>query len=160
MKTEKGEWGKKLCRTRCRGRRYHSPFQERAGKNCEPQPWSSWSAWKTISCIFWTKTRRMYMHMYINVLVTVNDTYSFGKVSRLTWHDLLPEDEIWVKLGGDKGGSCMKVHAQLCNVPTPNSPNNTSVFTVFEAPDTTANLHIAPTRYQEQVVQLQSLMWR
>ena len=46
----------------------------------------------------------------------------------------------------------MKVHAQLCNVPTPNSPKNTSVFTAFEAPDTTANLHIALARYQEQVV--------
>ena len=43
---------------------------------------------------------------------------SFSRVSRLTWHDLLPEEEIWVKLGGD----CMKVHPQLCNVPTPNSP--------------------------------------
>ena len=38
------------------------------------------------------------IYIYIHVLVTVNDTYS----SRLTWHDLLPEEEIWVKLGGDK----------------------------------------------------------
>ena len=65
------------------------------------------------------------------------------RASRLTWHDKLPSDEIWVKLGGDKGGSCMKVHAQLCNVPSPNSPRNTSVFTAFEAPDTITNLHVA-----------------
>ena len=83
-----------------------------------------------------------------------------NRVSRLTWHDTLPEEEIWVKLGGDKGGSCMKVHAQLCNVLLPNSPKNTSVFTAFEAPDTAVNLHIALSRYQDQVLQLQSLMWR
>ena len=65
-----------------------------------------------------------------------------------------------MKLGGDKGGTSMKVHAQLCNVAVPNSPKNTSVFTSFEAPDTTTNLHITLTRYKEQVVQLQSMMWR
>jgi hypothetical protein len=31
---------------------------------------------------------------------------------------------------------------------------------VFEAPDTITNLHIALERYKDQVVQLQSLMWR
>lgn len=67
---------------------------------------------------------------------------------------------MWVKLGGDKGGTSMKVHAQLCNTLNPNSPKNTSVFTAFEAPDTTTNLHIALARYQEQVLQLQSLTWR
>ena len=51
-----------------------------------------------------------------------------------------------MKLGGDKGGTSMKVHAQLCNVPVPNSPKNTYVFTSFEAPDTTTNLRIALTR--------------
>ena len=52
-----------------------------------------------------------------------------NRVSRLTCHDTLPEEDIWVKLGGDKGGSCLRMHAQLCNVPMPNSPKNTSVFT-------------------------------
>ena len=83
-----------------------------------------------------------------------------NRASRITWDATMPEGEIWVKLGGDKGGSCMKVHAQLCNVSVPNSPKNTSVFTAFEAPDTITNLHIALTRYKEQVIQLQSLMWR
>ena len=51
-------------------------------------------------------------------------------------------------LGRDKGGSCMKVHAQLCNVQVPDSPKNTS-FTAFEAPDTIMNLHVALSRYKE-----------
>ena len=54
----------------------------------------------------------------------------------------------------------MKVHVQVCNIPEPNSPKNISVFTVFEAPDTISNLHIALARYKEQVIQLQSLIWR
>ena len=86
--------------------------------------------------------------------------FSYFRAARITWDGGLPEGEIWGKLGGDKGGSCMKVHAQLYNVPTPNSPKNTSVFTVFEAPDTITNLHITLERYKDQVVQLQSLMWR
>ena len=87
---------------------------------------------------------------------------SFNKIRacRITWDKGMPEGEVWVKLGGDKGGSCMKVQAQLCNVPTPNSPKNTSVFTAFEAPDTVTNLHIALERYKDQVIQLQSLTWR
>jgi hypothetical protein len=54
----------------------------------------------------------------------------------------------------------MKVHTQVCNVPTPNSPRNTSVFTAFEAPDTITNLHIALGRYREEVTELQSRNWR
>ena len=96
----------------------------------------------------------------VQTLCTCVYVFRANRVSRLTWHGMLPEEEIWVKLGGDKGGSCMKVHAQVCNVPMPNSPRNTSVFTVFEAPDTSTNLHIALTRYKEQVIQLQSLMSR
>ena len=47
--------------------------------------------------------------------------YNFS-TNRLTWHEgIIPSDEIWVKLGGDKGGDTMKVSFQLVNVPTPNS---------------------------------------
>ena len=66
---------------------------------------------------------------------------------RLTWHSgSLPEDEIWAKLGGDKGGGTFKMNFQIVNVSHPNSPNNTCVFCVFEAPDNPANLRIALER--------------
>ena len=26
------------------------------------------------------------------------------RAGRLTWHDVIPSDEVWIKLGGDKGG--------------------------------------------------------
>ena len=44
---------------------------------------------------------------------------------RLTWHSgLIPEQEIWVKVGGDKGQGSMKTSFQICNVPHPNSCQN------------------------------------
>lgn len=70
--------------------------------------------------------------------------------------EFVPQDELWVKLGGDKGGSSFKMNFQLVNTPRPNSVQNTCVFTVFEAPDSTTNLHLTLSRYQEDVTQLQS----
>lgn len=72
----------------------------------------------------------------------------------------IPPDEIWVKLGGDKGGSSFKASFQIVNVKHPNSIQNTCVFTVFEAPYTVFNLHIALDRYKDQVENLQRLQWR
>ena len=73
---------------------------------------------------------------------------------------MIPEDEIWVKLGGDKGGESFKMSLQIVNTPHPNSVNNTFVFTVFEAKDTTTNLLTALERYMPQVKNLQTLSWR
>ena len=82
-------------------------------------------------------------------------------MDRLTWHGgLIPLEEIWVKIGGDKGGSTLKASFQLCNVPRPNSVQNTCVFAVFEARDSPSNLHIALDRYNEQIRALQTTEWR
>ena len=48
----------------------------------------------------------------------------------------IPEDEIWLKLGGDKGGGTFKFGFQHLNVECPNSLDNTCVFAPFEASDT------------------------
>lgn len=69
----------------------------------------------------------------------------------------IPSNEIWVKLGGDKGGSTMKVSFQILNCPNPNSPNNTCVFVAYEGPDSKTNLHVALDRYKSQVEELQNL---
>lgn len=83
-----------------------------------------------------------------------------SRVQRLAWSKAIPEDEIWVKLGGDKGGSSFKMNFQIVNVPHPNSIQNTCVFAAFEAPDSTTNLHITLERYQGPVSLLQSSTWR
>ena len=39
---------------------------------------------------------------------------------------VIPSDEIWIKIGGDKGGGkSMKASFQLCNVLRPNAVQNT-----------------------------------
>ena len=81
-------------------------------------------------------------------------------MGRLTWHDgVILQDEVWVKLGGDKGGTSVKMNFQIVNVPAPNSVRNTCVFTVFEAVDTPVNLEIALSRYKEDVVSMSSAKW-
>ena len=82
------------------------------------------------------------------------------RAGRLTWHDgVIPENEIWVKLGGDKGGGSFKMSLQIGNLVHPNSPHNTIVFCAFEAADTSCNLHIGLDRYAEQIACLKDLEW-
>ena len=50
-------------------------------------------------------------------------------VGTLVWHDgAIPEDEIWVKVGGDLGGQSFKISFQTCNTEHPNSLYNTVPF--------------------------------
>ena len=49
---------------------------------------------------------------------------------------------------------------QILNVPSPNAPENTCIFAVFEAPDSMSNLRIALERFTMQVEYLQSSEWR
>ena len=73
---------------------------------------------------------------------------------------MIPDGELWVKIGGDKGGGSFKMSFQLCNVSNPNSVENTCVFAVCNASDTPANLHVALERYRDQVSNLQTLQLR
>ena len=87
--------------------------------------------------------------------------YALTSLNRLTWHDgAIPENEIWVKLGRDKGGTSFKINFRIVNVPHPNSIDNTCVFSVFEAVDTVTNLHVALDRYKDQITELQKTQWR
>ena len=58
---------------------------------------------------------------------------------------------------GDKGGKSVKVSFQICNISSPNSVQNTCVFSVFEARDTPV---IALDRYHEQIESLKNTTWR
>lgn len=82
-------------------------------------------------------------------------------VQRITWHKgAIPSDEIWLKLGGDKGGGTFKMCFQHLNVTSPNAPENTCVFSIFGAPDTYTNLQIALSRHIDEIVDLESRTWR
>ena len=78
-------------------------------------------------------------------------TFNIYSVDRVTWHDgAIPADEVWLKLGGDKGGGTFKMWFQNLNVETPNAPDNTCVFSIFEASDTYTNLSIALLHHKEE----------
>lgn len=80
---------------------------------------------------------------------------------RLYWHDgRIPADEIWLKVGGDKGGGTFKMAAQVVNVKCPNSPNNTCVFSIFEAPDSVSNLTVMASKFGQQIDALESMEWK
>ncbi|XP_035680009.1 uncharacterized protein LOC118418271 [Branchiostoma floridae] len=79
----------------------------------------------------------------------------------LTWHGgKIPQDEIWVKVGGDHGGGSFKLTFQLLNRDHPNSRQNTAVFSIFEAKDSRENLMLAIGRYAQELGDLQGSKWR
>ncbi|XP_078000533.1 uncharacterized protein LOC144453129 [Glandiceps talaboti] len=82
-------------------------------------------------------------------------------VNKLTHHDdTLPENEIIVKVGGDKGVGTTKSVFQVCNVEKPNSAKNTIVFNVFKASDSEPNMRTAMKVNDGQVDALDGHVWR
>lgn len=69
----------------------------------------------------------------------------------------IPDDELWIKLGGDKGRGSFKFNFQLVNTPRPNSVKKTVLVSVFKAGDSAVNLHTALDKYQEQVEEIQGM---
>ena len=76
---------------------------------------------------------------------------------------IIPKSEVWIKLGGDKGGDVLntfKMNFQIVDVAAPNSVHNTCVFSCFEAADSITNLHCALDRFRSQIDHLQEMKWR
>lgn len=81
------------------------------------------------------------------------------RLQLLVW-DGIPEEEIWIKIGGDKGGGTTKFYYQVVNVQRANSIFNTTAFCVYEADESVANLHTALDQYITQISSLQQSEWR
>ncbi len=73
---------------------------------------------------------------------TMKMIQQYDNEGKLTWHGGLPEDELWLKVGGDFGQETFKFCAQLINFAKPNSSDNTVIMNVSEAPDTHYNTQI------------------
>ena len=77
------------------------------------------------------------------------------------WHDgVIPKDEVWLKIGGDKGGTSFKMNFQIVNVSHPNSLSNTIVFIVFEGSDSLVNLQCTLPKLMRQIADLATVKWR
>ena len=61
--------------------------------------------------------------------VYVSDLARFitDSLDLLTWHNInnvIPEDQIWLKVGGNHGGGSFKTPLQTANIQSPNSKHN------------------------------------
>ncbi|XP_072051203.1 uncharacterized protein [Amphiura filiformis] len=84
-----------------------------------------------------------------------------SQANTLTWHDgMIPDEEIWIKIGGDKGGKMMKMFFQLVNVSNPNSEANTRMFSCFEAKDSVINMDLTLEGFNEQLEALMNMTWQ
>ena len=86
-----------------------------------------------------------------------NHIQSHIKSGTLIHHSIIPQNEIWVKIGADKGGGSCKCTFQILNVKNPNAKDNTVIFNLFEAQDTYSNLKSALSNNIEQINQLEGL---
>ena len=82
----------------------------------------------------------------------------------LTWHDgTIPENEVWVKLGGDHGKHSLKLTMEIANTQAPNSKLNTVVIAFAPIKDTHANL-ISFLEVEggllDEITQLQTHTWK
>ncbi|XP_072019294.1 uncharacterized protein [Amphiura filiformis] len=71
-----------------------------------------------------------------------------------TWHDDNFNQELWLKIGGDKGGTTTKMAFQLVNQNAPNSSASTNIISMFEATDTYINLKEVFSNLSEQISEL------
>ena len=92
--------------------------------------------------------------MEYKLFFTIYSYIDFYSGGGLHWHDGIPSDELWVKIGGDAGGGTFKMNVQIVNIQCPNSPQNTCVFAIFDAKDTVTNLHVALDRFKDVIEEL------
>ena len=74
----------------------------------------------------------------------------------ITWHKgAILEAEVWLKLGGDKGGGTFKIimFSGTSTLPT-------RVFSIFDAPDTYMNIKTGLQQHIDQINLLETHTWR
>ena len=87
---------------------------------------------------------------------------SYDTQNLLTWQGgSIPQDEIWVKIGGDHGKNSLKFTLQIANLEKPNARHNTVVIAIASVRDTHDNM----VRFLEgglasDLKALQSHSWR
>ena len=104
------------------------------------------------------ETPVVYVRDLCSFVTDLLDKYSEQQL--LDFHDgKIPEDQIWLKIGGDHGGDSFKLCLQIVNVKSPNSRHNTFMVTMFNGKDTAENLRRALWHYRHQVYKLKKLKW-
>ena len=85
----------------------------------------------------------------------------YEREGKLTWHEnTIPNDEIWVKMGGDHGGGSFKQTLQIANLNNPNSKHNTCLVLICACKDSPSNLRRLLHSYKEQLERLKTMTWK
>ena len=100
----------------------------------------------------------VYVRDLPNMIIEVLARYEV--CNTLYWHEGIPAQEIWIKIGGDKGQGSFKMAFQIVNVKDSNSPLNTVVFNCFEASDTYLNLTIGLNDLDKDIKMIEGSEWQ
>ena len=85
----------------------------------------------------------------------------FESQNLLSWHEnAIPEDTIWLKVGGDHGGGSFKLSVQIANVQSPNSKHNTFMICMANAKDSGFNVREILSTYRKEIDALNNLTWK
>ena len=85
----------------------------------------------------------------------------YDKEEILTWHNgQIPDDEVWLKIGGDHGGGSFKLMLQTANLQNPNSKENTRLLAIVNCKDTPTNLRRILSPFEQQIADLRAMAWR
>ncbi|GFR85064.1 amine oxidase [Elysia marginata] len=77
----------------------------------------------------------------------------------LTWHDgAIPENEVWVKVGGDHGQGSMKFNLAIVNTKNPNSRDNVLIG-MANIKDSSENMEIFFEPVRKQLDEVTKLVW-
>ena len=102
--------------------------------------------------------RQVFIIIQVDTSKINNNYINLRASSGLTWHDgAIPADELWIKLGGDKGRGTFKFNFQLMNTQHPNSQKNTTLLSIFRAGDSITNLHTALDMYKTAITEMQGM---
>ena len=85
----------------------------------------------------------------------------YKKHGKLTWHGEhgIPEDEIWIKLGGDHGKGSMKMCVQIANLEKPNARENTHAVAIVNAKDSNEILSEICVYLNPELKKLKKMTW-
>ena len=101
--------------------------------------------------------------VYVTDLASfVTDTLdTFQAQDLLTWHNnAIPEDQIWLKVGGDHGGGSFKMSLQIANIQSPNSKHNTFMICMANAKDSRHNVREILCTYRKEIDALENMTWK
>ena len=83
----------------------------------------------------------------------------YEEAGMLRWNDM-PENEVWIKVGGDHGGDSFKISIQIANQNNPNSKDNTIVIACFQTKDNYTNLSKMAELCKLNIESLRTLTWK